>query len=508
MRREDHTSKIYPCTLPPCKPTVWRCKIQNHYREVHYKHPIVKNIAALDDVEHDDSKSADEKLEAKTQRIILQTQILHSNMHTHNKQVLTAGKGWLCPVSLPKQADLVLPRDYIFCAKCEGLYTKKNISLHVLQRCKLRDSDEIANRATLYMSATKTADVRLKNVSSAVRLMVSQLRKSSQITSAIKKDQLILYIGHIYLLRKNSDDSNAHIRERMRVLAKLVLRAGKGSLKELLLPRNYDLLCDTVLELFTPSEKQKTGYYIATALKLLRGIAIRESSAVLQKEIENTISLHTDEWNHRVGRLARMQLDKHQFQKVDILPISRDVLTISQHLQAEMTKIAADYENGEGSARAAKKAVALHIVFFNKRRGGEFTKITRVDMLEALARPEQEIGDAVDGLSSLERHLTETFRVIRVIGKLGKGVPVILSKQDLHIIDLITKDASTQGDKYFFQNARHLPYRSDHLFSVLTKTLTLERPAAIRYLLEFSMLINFRLIKFSFDQHQLNAVFN
>lgn len=194
----------------------------------------------------------------------------------------------------------------------------------------------------------------------------------------------------------------------------------------------------------------------------------------------NAICLHKSEWNHRISHLARLDIDKAHFQKVDVLPISRDVAKVSRHLKEELKKCIEEYEQGKGNHSNSKKVLAMMIIFFNKRRGGEFIRITCADMQLAVARPNQEIGDAQAALSTFEVELTKRMRCLRITGKQGRGVPVILGDLEMTLLGELMKDQNCSGDKYTFQSSRNLPYQSHVLFNNLTKQLTLECPTAIR----------------------------
>lgn len=277
MRKEDHKTKIYPCVQ--CKPTEWFTKIQQHWRNAHSSHAVVNSIITQMEIEDDPTTMPEDKIAAYNSRLKLQTTMLYNSMYVNNEKTLRLGKGTLVPVSLPSQASSVSPRDYRTCASCKGLYTKKNLPLHVMRNCKLVDSDAEVNRSQLAASGINSTVLMIPGVSTEVNKMINQMRPHAPVTKVIKKDKLIQYIGYLYMGRKRDIESNSHIRERMRVLAKLVILSGKTELREILLPRNHDIMLEIIQKNMQPSEKLKLGYYLSNAIESLRNIAIKEKTS-------------------------------------------------------------------------------------------------------------------------------------------------------------------------------------------------------------------------------------
>ena len=77
----------------------------------------------------------------------------------------------------------------------------------------------------------------------------------------------------------------------------------------------------------------------------------------------------------------------------------------------------------------SKKILASRVVLFNKRRGGEFVKSTRRDIEYALQfhrGVSHDIAEFQEILTDLEKHLASQMKLLRLPGKQGKGIPVLL----------------------------------------------------------------------------------
>ena len=99
----------------------------------------------------------------------------------------------------------------------------------------------------------------------------------------------------------------------------------------------------------------------------------------------NSLAVHDTEFKHQVGHRAAMEQEKEKFMgNYDILPLSKDIKLMGEHLEEECRKCIENYECGKKDAKRSKKILACRVVLFNKRRGGEFVKATRKDIQFAM----------------------------------------------------------------------------------------------------------------------------
>ena len=185
----------------------------------------------------------------------------------------------------------------------------------------------------------------------------------------IKHDDLIVYRSHIYKCRVTVTDTDATN----------IFASECGCLHNLsLMQKNhgwktgcfqFTTLCEAVKAFFLPSAQMKLGIFLKNTLDLMHNLAITAGNDGGRKTMKRCQHLMTTEWKQRVGCQAQLASEQIKFNKVDILPIRRDVLKRRNHLDKEVARSVAHYEAGRGDVREAKKPLACKSTVFNKIRG-------------------------------------------------------------------------------------------------------------------------------------------
>ena len=485
MRLEDAVTKRFPCGY--CETEQLVTKPQRHFRRYHSKDVLIAESIKKIRKEQDVLTTIPEKEELKRERLALENLILNTSTYNHNKRVIKDRKGVLCPVRLPSVETLVQPSDYQFCNRCNGLYRRgKHLKDHIINHCSQRVPDPDENMKAVVTSKAKRICVNVKpdsEVGDELMNMISVMR-SDDFTAIVKEDGLILYIGQLYLDRNGPESSCEHIRQSMRLLAKVVDVLGVPSLSDAIQPSRFKQLCNVVRSNFPASSRQKLGIYLKSAVEHLQNIAIEKKNAKLSATMEWSLKLFAGQWKHRVGYQARLQMQQYGYNKVNILPISRDVLKIRTHLDQEVSTCLDDYQNKTGDPVRTKKILACKSTVFNKRRGMEFVKATKQDVIHALAQqnenPRHAVEELQDCLSPIEQKLTACMKLIRLKGKQGMAAPVLLEQKDFDLLKCLIDDPSCHDDKYLFQNQMNKPYRGHVILGNIADGLSLEKPDAIR----------------------------
>ena len=386
-------------------------------------------------------------------------------------------------MSLPAAGDILTIKNFRFCCLCNGLYRRgKCLRDHVLKSCKQRSPENISNQESLKKSKAEVVFALPEQVSNETKECVAVLRDGDE-KDCIKRDSLILYIAHLYLRRKGPEDTHESVRQRLRLLARFVVASGHCYLKDALLPAEFGKLCDTVRANFVPNTQLRLGHFLRGAAETLCSVAIQSKMPILKESMLDEMRLFQSEWKHRISHRALMLVDEQTFNQVAILPVSRDILKIRNYLEAQIKQCLDEYDKGvKGIHAKAKKLLGCKVTVFNKRRGSEFIKSTRVEIIEAKARRDvRTISDVDENLSPIEKELSAKMKLLRVRGKMGKGVPVLLEPDDYKLLEHLLSDPECSENKYLFQSSCDGPYRGDTMLDKLTKKLPdLESPSSIR----------------------------
>ena len=180
-----------------------------------------------------------------------------------------------------------------------------------------------------------------------------------------------------------------------------------------------------------------------------------------------------------------MELDLLKFNKIDILPISQDILLVRNYLDISIKCCLEKYQNGAGDAVESKKILACKVTIFNKRRGGEFVSSTREEVKSALLHSNvgiTEISELVASLTPIEQFLSTHMTLIKLKGKQNRGVPVLMHPNDVSLLKCLLDDQSLENETFLFQSRKKSPFHSHTLLSQMTVRIEgLQCPKAIRY---------------------------
>ena len=101
-----------------------------------------------------------------------------------------------------------------------------------------------------------------------------------------------------------------------------------------------------------------------------------------------------------------------------------------------------------------KQIVIADLVSFNKKRDREVSGVTRKDMIlqRSLALQRAQTTDyELLKLTEVEMMFAKYYTLLRLPGKGGKFVPVLIPPKTLEVIDIMINDDKLKSDNYFFQ---------------------------------------------------------
>ena len=101
-----------------------------------------------------------------------------------------------------------------------------------------------------------------------------------------------------------------------------------------------------------------------------------------------------------------------------------------------------------------KQIVIADLVSFNKKRDREVSGVTRKEMIlqRSLALQRAQTTDyELFELTEVEMMFAKYYTLLRLPGKGGKFVPVLIPPKTLEVIDIMIDDDKLKSDNYFFQ---------------------------------------------------------
>ncbi|XP_072032945.1 uncharacterized protein [Amphiura filiformis] len=416
--------------------------------------------------------NASPKGKHRTQQLDL---LRHKGNYYHNDKVLKTGIGELILLRRPCDSYYNYD-DYTPCPNCLGYVHVDNLWRHARYTCIAKndhvDGDDTTKKTTIRMES-EILKYKYSGVSDKLQRHVLASMQRGEVYNVLSSDPLILQYGN-QILRKDVERKHL-VSQKMRSAAKLVLKLREldpsGTyISDFLKPSKFDLIveaadylscpdADNDDEMKKPSVPIKLGHDLAWLARIKRGQAIRQEPPNERAEAEANryLQLHTSEWGLKLASRATATLNSRKCEKVTELPKTQDLKKLSSHLISEV-KLLGTTANNWQQYRMLQEATLARLILFNKRRPAEMAKIkvTSITHPPAIAT----IQEIEDQLSSLEKHLIDELKLVKIKGKKGRYVPVIIPKECQTALSTIIMKRGQYGilddNKYVFARRRSM----------------------------------------------------
>lgn len=424
MVKNQHGNRIYD-KGHVCYYCNTQClKISRHLLTVHKSETEVMKVLAIDTSTNDNRKRRAKELD----------RLRYRGDFYHNLKVLKTG-GELKVFRRPGPGENVDASMFTPCTHCLAFIRKHDLWRHVKQctfneeRTDGDDKEKRWHRKLQYESELLLFSNRFPEGSSeALGSQVLSTMRSDEITQTVKSDKLILMVGSS-LLERGGSTKISYISQRMRTLARLLLKVQENEdsnstvqfLMDCIAPSMFDIVikatkslcgysqCTTEAGTFfsKPGLALNVGYDLRKAALLLRGQAIRLQDKDLLESVNGFTQLYELEWKIFISSAAGRSLDENKFQSPGALPITSDLIKIRDFCSTEIPATIARLEAQPclQDWRFLAELTASRLIIFNKRRGNEGTKIT---IEEFEKRPEWkkiQVEDVAKSLQPLEKEL-------------------------------------------------------------------------------------------------------
>ncbi|XP_051285333.1 uncharacterized protein LOC127379576 isoform X39 [Dicentrarchus labrax] len=377
--------------------------------------------------------------------------------YAHNAAVMESGNGELVPFKQPpKEAK---GGDFMHCAYCQGLFTRKVLWRH-MRSCKLQPGSvrPRPGKNRVQSLCTFTGPVP-SHISKQLWGVISAM-KPDPITDTIKNDHVITDVGQ-HLLNKGgmSAKNQQCVREKMREMGRLVHNAKRVStlnkMEDFINPKNYldmvkavKLTCgfDSDTNTFLiPSLANKLGNALVKVSKLLKAQGLISENKELVRNATEFQEVHSEKWNEMVSATALRNIAEAKWNVPTLMPFTEDVQKMHQFLsqmQNECSNALSESPSTKAWLDLAKVCLAQTILF-NRRREGE---VGSMPLSAFLSRDSSDPHQDLDwALSEVEKKLCRHFSRIIIRGKRGRPVPILLTPKMLCALELLVKHREACG---------------------------------------------------------------
>ncbi|XP_048853094.1 uncharacterized protein LOC125721136 isoform X6 [Brienomyrus brachyistius] len=377
--------------------------------------------------------------------------------YAHNAAVMESGKGELVPFRRPHKE--VQGKEFMHCAYCQGLFTRKVLWRH-MHNCKLKPGSVTSKpgKNRVQSMCTYTGPVP-SHVSKQLWGVIGAMNPDP-VTDIIKNDQVIIALGQ-HLLNKGgpSRKNQQYVREKMREIGRLIYNASKVTtlkkLEDFINPKNY---MDTVKAVkFTcgydsetnkfliPSLANKLGNALVKVSKLLKAQGLISNNKELVENASKFLDVHQQKWNEMISATALRNISEAKWNVPTLMPFTEDVQKMHAYLnEMQDNWYKSLYENPSVKAWIELTKVCMtQIILFNRRREGE---VASMPLSAFLSRDTSDPHQDVDwALSEVERKLYRHFTRIVTRGKRGRPVPILLTPKMLCALELLAKQRGACG---------------------------------------------------------------
>ena len=168
------------------------------------------------------------------------------------------------------------------------------------------------------------------------------------------------------------------------------------------------------------------------------GLALRRQDEHEKTEAEYFLTLLKSEWTDTISSNALNTLKRNKGQKVSLLPVTADLRKLREYHTHKIQELATCIDD---YAKWRKLAVLVlsRLTIFNKRRGGEASKL----LLEAYSeRPDWSKSaneEILSTLQPLERKLLQRVHLVMIPGKRNRKVPMLITPDVKKAMDVLIK---------------------------------------------------------------------
>lgn len=357
--------------------------------------------------------------------------------------------------------------DYVCCKNCKGFFSKTTIRLHY-RLCNKpyqkgsRNNLALGRRMTRYIH--ECANKTLKEV-------VFPVLRDDKVTRCIKYDELIIQYGNKLCDKYTLTHQHDMIRAQLRLLGrfKLELLSVDDSLvqlKDMFKPQNFDkaIAClrnvahydSNIMWFRTPAVAQNLTTLIKKCCHKLRTECIKSQDNDRQKLVENFLLLWEEEVPTLINKKALEDQINQKRQKREILPTKHDIKLLYDYLKKECNicrKILQEKFN-MGAWTLLTQLTLVLTQIFNRRRAGEIERLTIVDYKNKEILDKNIDPELYMKLPNCDKEIAQNFQQIKIRGKLGRTVPILLNSFILENIETVLnfrKEAGVRGsNEYVF----------------------------------------------------------
>ncbi|XP_067208798.1 uncharacterized protein [Linepithema humile] len=429
-------------------------QLARHLEKVHRNELDVKRFTALP------------KNNTERKKII---EILRKNGNFKFNTNSTLNNGQLIVSRRPNEKYNKLARDFIACSKCKGFFAKSTIRHHS-RTCFGKDFRK--NKCIMIMGRKIMCRLH-SSANETLKKMVFPVMREDEITRIIRYDELLILFGNKLCIKYKSQHHHDMIRARLRLLGRflLALKSINKNIKNfesLYRPAVYDdcIHAINIVARYNDEEKIYEAPAVAANLStlikhignLLIAECIKREDSEKKKLVKDFLKLLVVDIGTSVNKTVMETQSAQKRRKKVILPSLEDIKILYKYLEKKRIEAFTTLQQSFSyhSWLSLAEATLISVLVFNRRRSGEMERILIEDFQSYEKLHENVNTDIYTLLSKKNKKIAEKYIRFCIRGKLGRGVPVLLTKQLFESINLILK----------FRKEAEIPKTNPYVFAL------------------------------------------
>ena len=167
-------------------------------------------------------------------------------------------------------------------------------------------------------------------------------------------------------------------------------------------------------EVQIPSLALKLDHSLKKCVNIVRSQALRAKDKDRLEDADNFEKLLECEWSFRISRHSLNTLGTRKYNKVNMPPLAEDLEKLRKHVHLTIKESAKALEHHHvvDNWSMLARATLTRLVMFNKRRGGEASKLSLKGHLERPDWMKANSKEIMASLNQFERELSKRYILI------------------------------------------------------------------------------------------------
>ncbi len=344
--------------------------------------------------------------------------------------------------------------NFTICYSCYGAYSKTSTRQHICSRQQVK-----GDRTSVQLS--RMVEGRIDESASSRLQTITSRMNSDPVSNLVSYDKLLIAYGNELVEQYDFNPHHKIVRSRLRLLGRVLVELKTIEPKITDFASLFDAQhCDSVINAIravgrfnattrffgAPSAASNAVTEIKKVGKIVINQCIANKTKELKEQTNDFITLFVSRSTIRINKLVANTLAHLKLNKIENVPTSGDVKTLSTFLSQKRKECYQLLHAGYSKQKFINLAeiTMVSMILFSRKRVGEMENCTKDDYIkrERCANPNNEL---LVSLSADAKKRVQRYSRMKIRGKLRRPVPILLQSDVEKCLDLLLKYRDAAG---------------------------------------------------------------